>query len=637
MSVAEKQHTVLDALRALANVCDGARNQDGIGFNGSDTAFGKSLARQNALSARQESAARKMLIKYRSQLEKHGIDVHSLQSSAYHSFTPDQPVQPTPSNGHVSLVSPVKAPILSNNRRARLDGKKIVFSFPYDGEIKDSLKENFPRMAIFDGQSKTWSIPTSKISEGIAWARKHSFDVSDLEQKQLEISDSEKAEQLARERRYQNRLVKIDLENVGSGLTLREYQKAGIKDLLRKERSILADDMGLGKTLQALIAAKAYQSDHAIFVIAPISVHGAWLREAERVNVRIEVFSWAKIPSVPENRQYILICDEAHYAQNLKAQRTQKMLDLAVQSSATYLLTGTPIKNGRPVNLYPLLVAIKHELTKNRKAYEQRYCDAKATRFTAWDTTGSTHLEELKEKISDVLIRRTKTEVLKELPEKTRVLLPLELSADDSRVYHSTVARLQSEYQERLRKGEICSEGEALVMLNHLRHAGSLAKTNSACDLAEEILEQGQSVVLFFEFADSAKKAGEKLHRYGVSLLTGETPQKERDVLIHNFQLGHNRVFIGTIKAGGVGITLTASSTLLAVDRPWTPGDIVQAEDRIHRIGQKNACTIYWLQTGETDEKIDRILEGKAKNIGVVLGDESIQISYSMLAADLLG
>ena len=140
-----------------------------------------------------------------------------------------------------------------------------------------------------------------------------------------------------------------------------------------------------------------------------------------------------------------------------------------------------------------------------------------------------------------------------------------------------------------------------------------MAKVETALEIAEEVLSQDHSIVLFTEFLESAKKLHEKL---GGAMSTGQT--KDRQELIDGFQNGKYKVFSFTCKAGGLGITLTNSSNVIMVDRPWTPGDAVQAEDRLHRISQTNAVTSIWIQHG-IDSHVDEILQDKEKNITQVL------------------
>ncbi len=500
------------------------------------------------------------------------------------------------------------------NAQITLDGNQIKISFPYDPQNVEKVKTIAGRR--FDPVSKSWTVPLTYLA--LALQTFPQFSIAPEVTALRETAERDQQERQAREIAEREKLMSgLDLDStLPDGAKLYAHQKSAITRMLENGRLILADDMGLGKTKSALIAARQYQQilGCSIFVVAPVSLRVNWIREAEAVDARIEFFSWAKIPDAPET-PFVLIADEAHYAQSLKSKRTQKMLDVAEKARAVFLLTGTPIKNGRPVNLFPLLKATRHELAENKIAYEKHFCAAHETRWTKWDVTGAAHLDELHAKTRDIILRRMKKECL-DLPEKTRVLRHVELSDDAAKQYKVAFEELRARYQARLASGEIEVGGEALVLLNHLRHAGSIAKTETAIELAQEIVEQGGQVVLFTEFQDSANALHSAL---GGELLTGDTDTKDRQPMIDRFQSGKNKVFVGTIKAGGVGITLTAAQTVILVDRPWTPGDAVQAEDRLHRIGQAGNVTSLWLQANGTDEAIDAILEKKQERIELVL------------------
>lgn len=426
--------------------------------------------------------------------------------------------------------------------------------------------------------------------------------------------------------------------------------------MAHRHRVILADDMGLGKTLQALLIAKAWHEtlDVPILVIAPKSLRENWLREAASVQVELEMFSWAKLPE-PLERPYVMIADEAHYAQSgSKSARGRAYLELAASDNcmACYSLTGTPMKNAKPVNLIPLLQAARHPIVANKVAFEKRYCNAQATRFSKWDTSGAAHLDELHEKLKDVMIRRLKKDCL-DLPEKIRDIRRAEMSAEAGKEYHRKLKQLAAEYQARkvARRAQLAEElataldandrdairnrmanmdnADAIVALGQMRHAGSDAKAEAAIEMAQDIIEQGDPVVVFTEFVDSAERIAAELRKTcPTELLTGAVTGNEdtdqgvmskRQAMVDRFQAGQSKAFVSTIRAGGVGITLTAASYALLVDRPWTPGDAEQAEDRIHRIGQNKTANCIWLQANGVDEMIDELLIKKSERIELVL------------------
>ena len=432
-------------------------------------------------------------------------------------------------------------------------------------------------------------------------------------------------------------LSKID-KPLANGWKLREYQKEGVNWLVHHQRGgtytggILADDMGLGKTIEALTAAKLLRSHYQchVFVICPVSLIENWQREAERVGVKIEIFSnhYRKIPQ-PVTSKYIAIADEAHYFQNPKSARTKKIKELVENENclASWLLTRTPIKNGSPINLLPLLKMCQHKLAEDESAYIDRYCapvHRKYGKQSFWDITGAAHLDELSCRTKDVILRRTKKECLSELPDKMRILKAIELETKEKKAYKKKFQELLADYRRRSKLGEVDGAAEALVTLNYMRKLNSEYKVPTAIAQIEELLEQGQQVVIFTEFVETAKALYKEFERIS-ELLTGET--KERIGAVDRFQNGESKLFIGTIKAGGVGITLTAASNVILVDRPWTPGDAEQAEDRCYRIGQQNAVFVNWLQLGIVDESIDNLLAQKQRNIDLVLtGKNEAQI-----------
>jgi SNF2 family DNA or RNA helicase len=407
-----------------------------------------------------------------------------------------------------------------------------------------------------------------------------------------------------------------------SGRILFQHQRDAVRLILQRGSTILADQMGLGKTTSALVAAKVVGLP--VIVIAPASVKDNWLREAEGVGAKISVYSWAKQPE-PPTQDFILIGDEAHYCQSLRSLRTQHFLKLAKSQHCklAILLTGTPCKNGRPVNLFPLLVAIGHPLARSKGFYEKHYCDAKATKYTRWDTSGASHLDELHEKTRDAIIRRTKKECL-DLPPKTRVIRHVEMSKEDEKIYAQTFIKLRDEYRERLRRGEIEKGARAVVMLNHLRHAGSVGKAGTAVEIARDVIEEGEQIVLFVAYKETGHIIAKAL---GCDFLCGDTLTKDRQPMIDRFQNGDKKAIVCSIGAGGVGITLTAAQTVVLVDRPWTPGDTAQVEDRLHRIGQRNAVTSIWLQADKCDKEIDDLLQNKSENISVILSGKELNVS----------
>lgn len=600
------------ALRTLLGRCDGAHTLDGQGFSAWDSGWARE---QDARLARgvgfaNVESAHRILTKYRKQLAGAGIELPPME--VVHQAMAAAPPR---------VVGAIGGP-----RIERYSSMKVRVSFPYDPELVAKVKEIPGRM--FDGGTKSWLVPTEQLPAlivALPTATLVGELAAELETQRGALEAKHQADTaaaIALRQRIAADLARYDAMKPTLGRTPFAHQDVGIRWLIEQRSAILADDMGLGKTFQALVAAKAI--GNRIMVLAPAGLRVNWLREAEAVDVRIEVHSWAKVPlPLVGGRPYTLIADECHYAQNMKSQRTKNFLALAEAADCVFELTGTPIKNGRPSNLFPLLVGIQHPVSRDRKNFERRYCNAGPTRWSKWDVTGAAHLEELHGVIADRLLRRMKSEAL-DLPAKTRVWRDAELSPEARELYALTLNRMQAEYRRRVAEGEI-DEANALVLLGHLAHAGSLGKVESAVELATDAIEEGGQVVLFTKFIDSADALVAGLAKSDVHAgrITGAEDSAQRQAYIDRFQAGELKAMVCTLGAGNVGITLTAAQMVILVDRPWTPGDAVQAEDRLHRIGQKNAVTAYWLQHGEFDEWLDNdVLQGKQERAEHVMGGE---------------
>ena len=504
--------------------------------------------------------------------------------------------------------------------RVSIIGSALIVTFEYNPAIVATVKAIGG--ARWNAEGKFWQFPLSALDSLVSALPNFEFDsaiAATVQSAKSEALAAAALKQTALQRLIEAAAVDAPLSN---GRTLYTHQKNAVKWALNQIQStdlrgvILALDMGVGKTLAGLTISKAYQKvfNIPVFVICPASLKVNWQREAEMVEVPVEIFSWAKIPMPLETQEYVVIFDECHFAQaGQKSKRGRDFLALARHSNckAAIALTGTPIKNGRPINLLPLLQACNHELAHKKTEFEKRYCAAKATQFCAWDTTGASHLDELSVKVKDAMLRVTKKECL-DLPEKVRVMRDADVTGDRLKLWKQAYAEAQEEYE--ANRG--MNGGEALVLMGKLRKAASIAKLGTAIEMAQDILEEGGQVVLFTEFIETAKT----LHReLGGELLIGETNIDDRQPMVDRFQAGQSKVFVSTSRAGGVGITLTEAQTVILVDRPWTPGDAMQAEDRLHRIGQKNAVTAFWIQWSDIDYKIDEILEQKYERIELVL------------------
>lgn len=599
---------VKQSIHTLAGSCDFASSIDGVGFDKIDTSFGHSVIKQKNWTNKQIRHAAKLVIKYQNQLP--GVDQSKIQDLI----------------SHLDLVIETEEQKKESQMKIHLltdkDGqKRLAITTPYDKKVIETIKTFEGRR--WNQEQMRWEVPIIMLGK-----LKTTFPKAELSAGIIEYEEAIGQKDKLISEEFKKISSEIDLTKpLLNGKIPFKHQREGILRMLKYRRQILADDMGLGKTLQSLVTARELSITYGwlIIIICPVSLKENWEREAKALKISklmFSVHSWAKIPNAPP-KDFIFIADEAHYAQaGTKTIRGKSFLKLAESENckACYCLTGTPIKNGRPINLFPLLQAVRHELGKDGRYFQLRFCNAhlqKMGKRKFWDTSGSSHLQELHEKTKDAMIRRTKKECL-DLPEKIRVLREAELSEESKKLYDDTLNKLRKEYQERLESGEIKEEGQAMVMLQHLAHAGSLGKIQSAYELAEEVVEEGNQVVIFCTFREPLQTLKAKFDKEGISaeLLLGDT--KDRQKCVDNFQSGQSRVFLLSM-AGGVGIDLFKGTTIILINRPWTPGDTLQIEDRLHRIGQKNQVTSIWLQYGEVDVHVDNILESKSMNISQVL------------------
>lgn len=319
--------------------------------------------------------------------------------------------------------------------------------------------------------------------------------------------------------------------------------------------------------------------------------------------------------------EYGILVSNCKHSTSLRA---KALKDISKKVEKVVLLTGTPVTN-RPSELFPLLNMIAPKAWPNYFKYAQRYCGAKHNGF-GWDFTGSSNLEELHEQIKPYVIRRRKEQVLKDLPAKRWVNVAVDFDEKMRDEYNRLVAQAEQDVA-------TMSNAAQLALIERMKQIAVKAKLNGAIEWIRELLETGEKLVVFATHHETVHALEKAFPECSVTV-TGETPMKDRQGLVDRFQTDKNvTLFIGNIQAAGVGITLTAASNVAFIEFAWTPGDMVQAADRTHRLGQTESVTVWSLIAENTiDEDITELLEAKRQVVDQITdGTVSDDFKFGLL------
>ncbi|MDR4509733.1 MAG: DEAD/DEAH box helicase [Candidatus Brocadiaceae bacterium] len=451
---------------------------------------------------------------------------------------------------------------------------------------------------------------------------------------------------------------------------LRDYQEEGFQWLSRLSDwgvgACLSDDMGLGKTIQALTVILERAKDGPALAIAPASVCMNWLSEANRfaptLNVTflanekdrkdaikrqgsfdLLVSSYGLLQQEEEafaDKEWTtIVLDEGQAIKNVHTKRSKAALKL--RGRFKIITTGTPIENHLG-ELWNLFQFINPGLLGSLKKFNEKYA-APIERDNNHQVKNR-----LKKLVQPFILRRTKAQVLNELPPKTEITLSIEMSPEESAFYDAlrqkAVDRINSVD---LDKGE--GHLQILAEIMKLRRAcchsrlivptyqGESSKLKLFGEVVQELMENHHKALVFSQFVDHLQIIREYLESLSVSYqyLDGSTPIKERKNRVEAFQSGEGELFLISLKAGGLGLNLTAADYVIHMDPWWNPAVEDQASDRAHRIGQQRPVTIYRLVTkGTIEEKIVKLHHEKRKLADSLL--EGSDMSGKVSAEQLL-
>ena len=503
----------------------------------------------------------------------------------------------------------------------------IKITFPFDKTLIEQIKSLPGRRYHNEGTSRYWTCPLTK--ESVHKLSQWDFSLDQSLQKEL----IQKKEPIS---------ITGELKIPGLKMKLRPFQEEGVKFLEKKNGSaLIADEMGLGKTVQTLAWLQWHPELRPAIVVTPASVKLNWQKECNlwMTEPEVQVLSgtragtpitgriiiinygilWHWIEHLTSINPKVLVMDECHYIKNSKALRTKAIKLLVKPISHRIGLSGTPIIN-RPMEAYNAIKIIDGSILPGFFPFAMRYCGAKHNGF-GWDFTGASNTEELHEKLSGVMIRRLKKDVLKELPPKTRSVVPMQLS--NMKEYKKAETDFISFVKETKGAKAAGKAGNAkqLARIEGLKQLAVKGKIDSVVDWIKDFLEIDGKLVVFATHKATIDRLMKEFENVAVKI-DGSTSQTDRDKAIAQFQTQETtRLFVGNIRAAGIGITLTAASNVAFVELGWSPGEHDQAEDRIHRIGQEaESINIHYLLASDTiEESIARLIDRKREVLNMVL------------------
>lgn len=521
----------------------------------------------------------------------------------------------------------------------------IKIEFPFDPETLNKVKLIPDRRFHNEGyNAKYWTAPLSVDAveqlQGLGFQMDPTL-IEYLEKSKIHVGD----------------MPEIDIP--GLGMELFPYQKKGVAFIEAKEgRALVGDEMGLGKTAQSLAWLQLHPEKRPVVIVVPASLKLNWSRECDMwmENPKVQILSGKKantpivgeiiiinydiigawVKALKAIKPQVLITDECHKWKSNSAQRTKAVKALGKVCPHVIALSGTPIEN-RPAEIYNAVQMIDPGVAGPWMSFGKRYCNGHHNGW-GWDFNGASNVEELHEKLTNtIMIRRKKADVLKDLPAKVRSFVPMEI--DNWKKYKVVEADFIGwvKREKGLAAAEKAGNAEALAKISALKQLAAEGKMTQAIDWIKDHLDSNGKLVIFAVHKKIIARLMNELADYNPVKVDGSVSQENRQVAVDTFQNDPRcRVFVGNINAAGVGLTLTAASSVAFVEIARSPGEHDQAEDRIHRIGQTaDSVNAYYLLAGGTiEETMAKLIDSKRKVLDQVL--DGIETDSKNLLGELM-
>ena len=520
------------------------------------------------------------------------------------------------------------------------DKDKLVLKYFYDEDFMKLMKSYG---GIWDKNKKAWIVKTEVIDVHFArevykrYKKLYGEEIKEVLKEILERNSKVILKSKASKGKIE---VRIPI-----GKRLFPFQIAGVEYLLEKDgKVILGDSMGLGKTVQAITFLNAKEDVFPVLIVCPANIRYKWedslnewlIKDATIVHLKsrtpklekrgdIYIINYDILPYWEDVIKTLgirtLIFDEAHYVKNPRAKRTKAIYRISQDAKYRIAITGTPITNVELYEIYTLCKIVRPDIFRNYRVFEERF---------------KNDLQGLNKFLRQtLLIRRLKKEVMKELPEKIRV--PLKVEVDMSKFKEIEEEIIEKIRELKKEKGEL-EERDIFAILLPLfdkhRQISGLLKIEHTVKLVNQILDEGEKAVVFAHHKEVIKELVNKVKsetNANVYVITGDTPQERRYEIAKEFNSDKDRsVFIASIQACSEGIDLQSASYVIFNQIDWNPAKNIQAEDRVHRIGQKKNVTSYWVIAKDTiDEHIVNKLIQKLNVIDKVVGSEDKGVELS--------
>jgi SWI/SNF-related matrix-associated actin-dependent regulator of chromatin subfamily A-like protein 1 len=569
-------------------------------------------------------------------------------------------------SNEVLLFNPPKHKNDGSSVTLGIDGY-IHMAFGYDRVKIESVKQ-IPGVT-WDDKTMAWRAPLTSVEEALRWAEIFGIPVHPEVQVEGESVKAQLGALLDA-----SRATDAELEVAGLQAELFPYQKAGINYAVAAERCFIADEMGLGKTLQGIAALEILHAYPAVVVCPPNLVLN-WESEYSRFLPHRTTAVVANRKEFPTDYEVVIvgysntntwvrelsrhngyIFDESHYAKTKTSQRTKACKKIAKSSpeAPVFMLTGTPITN-RPME-YAAQLDIIGQIDKfgGEWGFYRRYCGAFKDKWGQWHLEGHSNLDELNDKLrSTCYIRRTKDEVMKELPPVLHDPVVVDGTVAAMKEYKKAEADIVQYLVDRAKAiarelGEPvgsaavrarfrAESNQHLVKLSILRRLAAKAKMPHVEEWITQRVEEGRKVVVAAHHRDIVDEIA---NRHGGLKIQGGMSVEAVEAAKRRFQdepVEEAPVIVLSIQAAKTGHTLTAAQDILFVEQPWTPADVDQTYSRLHRIGQQGSVTAtYMLASNTVDQDIYDLIEAKRAVVDLATEGELGELELASPAASLV-